>query len=277
MGKLLSANFSRLKRDKVFWIVAAVILIVALANILISANSEEVMSESGFVVALEDFYYGQTPLMGIAFGLFMSLFLGTEYSDGTMRNKLIVGHTRIQVYLANFLTCFAAGVVFVAAWFLGGAPGFFLIGPMEMGASGYLLYLLVAIGFTGAFSALFTMIGSLSANKAMTVIWSLIVLSGLTMAASGLNDRLSCPEMLGGTAFIDGEFVTVEPTPNPLYLSGAVRTVCAYLLDFLPTGQSLLMHNVDIQHPIRQFLFSLIFTGIVTAVGVAAFRRKDLK
>lgn len=33
----------------------------------------------------------------------MSMFQGTEYSGGTIRNKLVVGHERYQVYLAALI------------------------------------------------------------------------------------------------------------------------------------------------------------------------------
>lgn len=40
------------------------------------------------------------------------MFIGTEFSDGTMRNKLIVGHRRREIYFTNFLTCALSGIFF---------------------------------------------------------------------------------------------------------------------------------------------------------------------
>ena len=50
-------------------------------------------------------------MSGVVLSAFCSLFVGAEYSDGTIRNKIAVGHSRAAVYLANLVTCSAAGVL----------------------------------------------------------------------------------------------------------------------------------------------------------------------
>lgn len=277
MRKLLSANFARLWRDKFFQIAAAAVFLISLACIWIGDRSIEELAQRGFIKTLDDYYYTLAPYMGLIYAAFISLFLGTEYSDGTMRNKLTVGHTRTHVYLANFLTCFGACLIFAALWFLGGLPGLFLIGPFAMGSTGFLVYLLVAVGFTAVFAALFTWISALSTNKALTLVFTFLVWLGMIFVSSGLNDRLTVPETQGGMVYIDGKMVMTDSTPHPLYLTGYVRVICECLLDALPTGQALLMMDAAIEHPARQILFSLLFTVLVTAAGLAAFRGKDVK
>ncbi len=43
--------------------------------------------------------------------VFVGVFVGTEYSDGTIRNKIITGHSRCRIYLANTLVCTLAAVL----------------------------------------------------------------------------------------------------------------------------------------------------------------------
>lgn len=76
MGKLLSANFARLRKDRFFWCLLAAVIIASLVNILNSARSFEVMTESGYGLTLEDYYFNQATLMGVYCALFASLFLG---------------------------------------------------------------------------------------------------------------------------------------------------------------------------------------------------------
>lgn len=277
MGKLLSANFARLRKERFFWCLLVVMVIVSLVNILNSARSFQVMTESGYEVTLEDYYFNQAPMIGVFCALFASLFLGTEYSDGTIRNKLAVGHNRSHIYLSNFLVCLAASLTLLAAWLITCSLGFFLIGPMEMGVSGYVTYVLIAVGFSASLTALFTLVSCLSSNKAMTIIYTLTTFILMILLASAINDRLCEPETLGGMVYINGEFVTIDPTPNSLYLSGVVRRVWECVLDFLPTGQALLMNGVAIEHPLREMIFSILFTVMVLSAGYAAFRRKDIK
>lgn len=69
----------------------------------------------------------------------------------------------------------------------------------------------------------------------------------------------------------------MEPTPNPLYLPGIVRTVSELALELLPTGQALLLSNAAIEYPIRAIAMSIIFTVVTLLVGSVLFRRKDIK
>lgn len=277
MRKLLSANFARLWKDMAFWTILLGVFILSFVIIWNGADSAKYMAERGFPRTLEDYYFNPAPYMGLAYAAFISLFLGTEHSDGTMRNKLIVGHTRTHVYLANFWVCFTACLLFMAAWFAGGAPGLILIGPFEMGAMGFFIYLLVATGFTVAFTALFTWISTVSTNKAQTVIFTLSVWMVLVFAASNIQDRLQELQMNSGAVLLNGEFVNLEPTPNPLYLDGGVRTLFECILDFLPMGQAIQMHDANIVYPLRQILFSLLFTAWALLSGIKSFHRKDLR
>jgi len=37
------------------------------------------------------------------------------------------------------------------------------------------------------------------------------------------------------------------------------------------------MNEVAIEHPLREMIFSILFTVMVLSAGYAAFRRKDIK
>lgn len=277
MRRLLSANFARLRKNRFFWCLVAVVAAISLASVLQSVSSFEAANARGVMVRVEEYYFDQAPYMGFFFALFASLFLGTEYSDGTIRNKLAVGHRRNQVFLAGFFTCLAASVVILAGWLATCCLDFLLMGPPEMGMPEFGAYILVAVGFTASLSALFTLVSSLSSNKAMTIIYTLAIFLLLLFLASGINDRLCEPETQGGMAYIDGVFTLVDPSPNPLYLGGNVRRFWECVLDFLPTGQMILMNGVAIEHPLREMIFSVLLTGMTLLAGLPAFRKKDIK
>ena len=111
----------------------------------------------------------------------------------------------------------------------------------------------------------------------MTIIYTFAVFIILVMAASALYDRLSEPEMHTGMTIVGNQFVEMEPTPNPLYLSGIVRTVCEFALELLPTGQALLLSDAAIEYPVRAVALSVVFTTVTLFVGVMLFKKKDIK
>ena len=277
MRKLIAANFFRFRKDRFSWCDVGIIVILSLVNVFNSARSFETMAASGYAMSLDDYYFNQAPLIGAFLALLISMFLGTEFSEGTIRNKLCIGHKRNEIFLSNFISCALATIVLTAVWLLSSGLLFGLIGPLEMGVSEFIGCIFVAVGFAVSFAALYTVIGSLSSNKAMTIIYTFAAFIILAMAASALYDRLCEPEMNQGMTLVGTQLVEMEPTPNPLYLSGMIRTVCEVAMELLPTGQALLLSDVAIEYPVRAIALSAVFTIVTLLVGSILFRRKDIK
>ena len=190
MRKLIIANFFRFRKDRFSRCVVGIIVILSLVNVFNSARSCEAMVASGYIMCLDDYYFNQAPLIGAFLALLISMFLGTEFSEGTIRNKLCIGHKRDEIFLSNFISCALATIALTAVWLLISALLFGLIGPLEMSISEFVGCILVAIVFAVSFAALYTVIGSLSSNKAMTIICTFAVFIVFAMAASALYDRL---------------------------------------------------------------------------------------
>ncbi len=278
MRKLITANFHRFSKDRFSWCVVGIVVILSLASVFNSAGSFEAMSARGYSISLEDCYFNQAPLIGAFLALLISMFLGTEFSEGTIRNKLCIGHKRNEIFLSNFISCAFASIVLTAVWLLSCTLLFGLIGPLEMEVSVFVGYIFVAMGFAVSFAALYTVIGSLSSNKAMTIIYTFAVFIILAMVASALDDRLCEPEINEIMTYNNyGAVVMQESVPNPLYLSGMIRTVCEVALELLPNGQALLLSNIAIECPVRAIALSVVFTTLTLLVGGMLFKKKDIK
>ena len=278
MRKLIAANFFRLRKDRFSWCVVGIIVVLSLGNVFNSTY--EAMAAGGYVMSLDGYYFGQAPLIGAYLALLISMFLGTEFSEGTIRNKLCIGYKRDEIFLSNFISCVLATIVLTAVWMLTSALLFGMIGPLEleMEVSEFIGCIFVAMGFAVSFAALYTVIGSLSSNKPMTIIYTFAVYILFAMAASALYDRLCEPEISEIMTYNNyGAVVMQESVPNPLYLSGMIRTVCEVALELLPTGQALLLSEVAIEYPVRAILLSVVFTTVTLLVGSRLFRRKDIK
>lgn len=278
MRKLITANFHRFSKDRFSWCVVGIVVILSLASVFNSAGSFETMAARGYAMSLEDCYFNQAPLIGAFLALLISMFLGTEFSDGTIRNKLCIGHKRNEIFLSNFISCAFASIVLTAVWLLSCTLLFGLIGPLEVEVSEFVGYIFVTMGFAVSFAALYTVIGSLSSNKAMTIIYTFAVFIILAMAASALDDRLCEPEINEIMTYNNyGAVVMQESVPNPLYLSGMIRTVCEVALELLPNGQALLLSNVAIECPARAIVMSAVFTIVTLLIGGMLFKKKDIK
>ncbi len=277
MSRLMYSGLYRLKKDKVFWLflIAVAIYEVTLPKILVDAYEYQVM-ENGFA-SLDKIVFEDAPYTGIVAVLFAALFLGREQSDGAIRGKLTVGQSRSAVFMSDFWICLIAVWSFVVLWLMSCAAACIAVGELDMGITGFIIYALSALAFTAAITAAAVLVGHLITNKAFLAVAAAAVWVLLIIVASGLNDRLNVPETTGGMAYLDGEFVMMEPEPNPLYLTGTARTVCETVLRLLPTGQAILMNNADLPVSPANILYSLAFTAVMLGSGLMLFKRKDIK
>lgn len=103
MRKLLAADFAQLLRDKVFW-AAFAFMIVSTAILVVSTHN---------MIALDNYAPGtwtaetsmfcMLPSVGIVNAIWLHLFIGSDYDQGTIRNKFIRGHTRRAIFFSHWL------------------------------------------------------------------------------------------------------------------------------------------------------------------------------
>lgn len=275
MNKLLSSNFARLIKAKPFWFV-----IIVMSALMAIITLQQTVYQS---LSMDSVLFGYTVPVGFLTAVFCSLFLGTEYSDGTLRNKLVVGHTRNTIYLANLITCTAAALLIsLAGIIITLITGLPLLGSIQTDRVTVLILFLDSILMIAAFSSIFTQLGMLISNKAIAAIACMICIVALILAAVIINSRLQEPETLSNYIRLDtfDGITTVTPgeaEPNPLFLQGIKRTIYEFFYDFLPTGQSFQISSRSAAHPWQMPLYSLIIAIITSLSGLFFFRRKDLK
>lgn len=274
MHNLLSAGFRRLWKSKVFWIGIVSLFIISAFNVLNGSRQSAIFENP---MALEDFSFKLAPILGLFFAILISFFIGTEHSEGTLRNKIIVGRTRTHVFLSNYVIGLVAGVCFIAAWLIGGLMGIPTLGIWKFGIDGLLLYIIIALFFMAAFTGIFTLLSMLSTNKAITVVISILLVLGLLIIASIIYNRLGEPEFYSGVIITSEGMQMGDPTPNPNYITGSKRAVYQFVLDVLPTGQAIMMANLELTHFLTSIIASLCISITTVTVGVFAFNKKDLK
>ncbi len=115
MLNLIWANIFRLKKNAVFW--GSIIVTIgfeiyyAVSQLLHynknhdSVSMDTICSPAGLQIIV------------ILAAVTLSLFLGTEYSNKTIRNKQIAGHTRAGIYGAHlFTSLLAVTVLYLTDW-----------------------------------------------------------------------------------------------------------------------------------------------------------------
>ena len=275
MSKLLSANFLRLRHSRLFWAGMILMFVFGLLPVLSLYNMHV---RYGYDTVLDSTLFSYTILIGLVTAIFTSLFVGTDYSDGTIRNKLIVGHTRIAIYLANLVTTGVAALLFCLSCLVSTlALGLPLLGAPVAGLQTLCLMLFGSLLLALAFAAIYTMVGMVCSNKAAVAVICLVALMLLMIGSSWVVAMLTEPEFYENYTLTDGEMEVIENVRNPRYPTGVWRDVLEFLNDFLPTGQSMQYSQTQVAHPWLMALWSFLIALGATLAGALMFRRKDIQ
>lgn len=261
MRKLLFSNFFRLSKSNLFKREIIFMIFSGIIAALGAFAQHKVHLAYGQIITLDKVFFGYSLLIGILTAILSSLFLGREYSDGTMRNKVICGHRKINIYFSNLITIIIAALLLCAAYLVTitvvGTP---LLGFVTQSYDAILLKLLGSIALVIAFSSIFTLISMVCVDKTVSAIISVLGVAIFTIIAWHLNDYTDWLDSPG----------------TPVYLC------LTFLHSFLPTGQAIQYGDIDnyalpIAHIWEMLLSSLLVATVTTAIGSRIFRKKDLK
>lgn len=271
MRKLLRANLSRLVKSRALHLcMAAAFLMSVFFLINIRSDNEDLKT-------LDEIIMQVMPFLPIFYAVFASLFLGVEYQDGTMRNKIIAGHSRAAVYAANLIAVTIGCLAIMLSWLATAAFGAIKFGGFVQTVDALLLQFAIIALFTAAISAILTIIGILLSNRAVSAVTAILLMFGLIALGSAIYGALSEPEMTTPVVMTQNGVEFGDPAPNPAYVSGARRTIYQFCVDALPTGQSILIANQELARPALSACASMGIYLLVSAVGVMIFKRRDLK
>lgn len=260
MRKLLAADFAQLLRDKVFWAVFA-FMIVSTAILVVSTHN---------MIALDNYTPGtwtaetsmfcMLPSVGIVNAIWLHLFIGSDYDQGTIRNKFICGHTRRAIFFSHWLIASSGALVtLLASLSLGVCLSWYFFRSFMLNATDLALALTSCVLLTVAYAAINVALAMNISRKASSVVCGMIVMIGMSTFTSFLEVELSSVLVSGWT---------------PVTLKDHLILL---LYDLLPSGQCSQINAMMFDHLARWPLYSLILIVLVTAAGFLLFKRKDIK
>lgn len=274
MIKLLNSGFTRLRKSKLFWLLS--IFSIGLALFIIYAQYSN-MKKYGDTIKIEQIIFNYSTMIGIVISIFTSLFLGAEYSDGAIRNKISIGHKRTNIYLSNFviiiITSLFSYLLYLVVVVSVGIP---LFGMNTFSLSEFLIKLAMVFVTIISYSSIFTFITMMISNKTITAIVSIMLVFGMMMNALTCFNILASPKTIQEANMVNGK-TKIEEVPNPKYPSEEKKKVCQTLLDINPAGQMFQLAGRTAKTSKTLPLYSLGIIVIFTEMGLVLFRKKELK
>lgn len=281
MKNLLSAEFLRIFKSKLFWFLSAasfvfgaIIQVYVYLGVKIS-NDEPKIDMGLFAVGM---------VIGFVAAIFVSLFVGTEYSDGTIRNKIINGKSRTSIYFSKYIVCCAAMVLFFAFYYAGALIfGFVLCKEIAAKASALIITGLVLCLASFSYVALFLAFAINCGKKSASAVISLVAAIMMFFTAVMTTSKLNEPEFYPEAVYMDtetGELVEESEAPNPNYLRGTKRKIYEFINDANPTGQCVQLSGaIDDDGSVCKKEFPIYSCGLIiisTALGMIIFKKKDI-
>ena len=294
MSNLFSAGLYRLRKSKVFWL--ALIFMAVISVILCVEMARNAVTDPNITFA--DGMFSNQAVMNLVMAVFVTLFLGTEYSDRTIRNKIISGHSRSTIYLAAFLVSSVGGlIIYAVSLGISAGLGSLLLHAAETPSVGKIFsQALIGALVCLVDAAFFTFFVMVLGNKTAGAVTGLV--AGITLLTLGVAvySRLSEDEfiyepksvykamqnLVGENTEESVDFYLNDDTewvklPNPRYLSGKLRLVYENLLDLNPVGQRAELSGWEFAKPARAVVFDLLEIVLFGAAGILIFRKKVLK
>lgn len=286
MRKLLSAGIYRLTRSWLFWAITAY---AALCGVVFGVFLRRGGIEDMLLMAF-----------WIGFAVLISLSVGREHHDSTLRNKLVAGHTRGRLLLSEILlhagACTAwAAICALIAGLIGGAS-YFSHFPWHVA-------ILTVVGFllcSMTVGVLMTVLCLLLPQRGVGPILCILLVIGLSLGSYATGDVLTSPEYYLVVDVDENGVETERLVQNESYVGEPLRSVFNVLHHVNPFS----LHN-HVSHADFYYIYDYEYvegdaflvpqldrceraialtplcmaglTGIVGAVGYTLFRRKDLK
>ena len=257
MINLINSNIERIRRSKLRYIFPIVIFLTILTIIYNYLKINDVNN----IIIVEDLVLKSGVIIGFIYAIMVNFFIGEEYTNGTIRNKMILGYSRSKIYLANLITLISIALIcyilYIIIIFCLGIP---LFGNIISSFNDVLIKLIDLAFIIIAYISIYTFICQIISNQVITI--SLCLLIMILQIFSSL---------LFITKLEDSEYYDT-------YISKNTKVVYETMINIMPVGQAYEIKNGRTL-PEDSFeilwVYSSITSSILTIIGIIIFKRKD--
>ncbi len=294
MNRLLRADFSRLFKRKLFWAEALFMIAYSVMSVFASVMDGK---QYGVVYYTEGNLFAGGMLGAFCMMVLVPFFIGAEYSDKTIRNKLIVGHGKEKVFLSNMLTMLAAGGIFLTLWNI----SFLTMGSLLLGFENSFWEdaLLCIEVYVALFSVivLFVIVSMFITSRYVSVTVGIGIFLLLFIYSISTIERLKAPEFFLEYFTEDGEYVNLDDgiiiagedsevfisslvqkeVQNPGYIpDGFYREALKTYLRISPVAQLVDLCGYFETGFVWYIVFDNILILLLTFGGARLYRRKEI-
>lgn len=217
-----------------------------------------------YVVTFDRVVFIPLSFYGVIAAAMISLFVGEDFSDGCVRNKIVAGKSRSSIFLSLLIACcFSCVLIYLIMLAVTISMGLVLF---ENNVTTTQLLSLVALGlltclvYACIYCALTVAIGS----RTHSIVICMIVSFTLLFAALHTNQIVVQQPMKNGA-------------PNPHYVSGVTRYVYEWLHDLNPTGQAAQLSSMNCLSPLRWIASDVIWFILSIGIGRTVFSKKNIR
>ncbi len=258
MINLINSNIERIRRSKLKYIF---LIVIFLAILTIIYNYLKINSINNIII-VEDLVLNCGVVIGFICAIMVNFFIGEEYTDGTIRNKIILGYSRYKIYLANLITLISIALIcyliYVGIIFGLGIP---IFGNIISSFNDVIIRLIDLTFIIIAYISIYTFISQLINNQVITI--SLCLLIMILQIFSSL---------LFVTKLEDSEYYDT-------YIPENTKVIYETMINIMPVGQAYEIKNGRTL-PEDSFeilwIYSSITSSILTIIGLIIFKRKDI-
>ena len=258
MRRILRADLKRLGKSFAFWLSLLGMLMLSSAFMFLQATAMD------YTVPLSRVIFLPMSIYGIVMAAFVSAFVGTDFSDGFIRNKLLVADNRSSLVISQtIVSCVGCIIVYILVIaFSFGIGRLFFENNVE--TVEFTLFFILGTSMSVVTGCIFSVITMISGNKTQAIILCMGIAFGLFFLCLHTNEVLVQTEYKNGVL-------------NPHYVNGIRREVCSVLHDMNPCGQAAQLSAWKVWHPVRALIINLFIIAGSAVLGCSMFCVKDVK
>ena len=251
MSRLFSANMMRLKKSRILLLEE---IIIVGYTLIIYNTIRSTIEFRGSIENWNAYFFNGLIYAGFLMALFVSFYLGAEYGDGTIRNKLMVGLKRRDIYLVNYVTCLLAGLIMCATYYLSALIfGCLIVGKESLQVQNIGMGIFCSILVYVVYTAIYVLVEMLDQNKARSIAINFIAaLLILVIGMESYSELVGHPDTVG---FMWHIIELLFPSVLVLYSAAGAEKI-----PYVPIVLGL-----------------LIETACLTGIGIWGFGRKDIQ